>query len=546
MRNKDLLAWLVLLLVVFCAVFLDFKPLAYGQTMPPSVAFNCNSSGFQVQITPTLPNNLPGFSLNQAGANCMAWQTFIALNWQADSNNPGQPNLSIPASQFGVPENPNNPNQPIHPVVWESYQEVSEVLKGDQARNWRSPQALPQSFRQFANIAKQAPTSRFGYKSLTATSKFTDGPEFVIDSTSQAFTSSWLTAQNQSLTFYEIRLNQDEYQYITKNTLYSPQSQQACANGAVGLNLPSGTAGNNQDQDCQNNVTNYGADGAIEVKAAWVELKDSSLYPKYKIAQAIIQGPNDPQPRQAVMGLVGLHIIHKVPNSQQLVWATFEHIDNAPSSSDIPNNLQAYYTYYNPSCDPTTDYYQCKPNHQPLLSNTDPYTAPVQVVRLTSIPTLSKALNQAVWSTLKQVSSSSVFQNYQLIDTMWPKASQTIPPRATTPLSNGNIQSGTPNNYVANTTMETYFQLPSQQPNSPSLFTPGGCLGCHVLAPIASPSKLGKKARIFLPSPTLIQAKRSTNASLASDYSFIFSQAQASAKEQALKGSNEQGAALLK
>lgn len=527
-RNLKILPTFLLCVFLFAYLIFSplFTPLAYAQTSPPPpvVEFNCNSNGFQVQITPKIPNNLPGFSINQAGANCMAWQTFIALNWKADPQNPGQPDMSATPDQFGEPETPNDPHSPIFPVVWETYKEASEAIGPNIAESWKSPQDIPASFRQFKNTANLTPTSNFGFKALTATSKFADGPDFVIDETTQAFTKSWLTAQNQSLTFYEIRVNQDEYQYITTNKLYIPQSQQTCATDQAGLNLPSGTASGNQDKDCSNNPANYGSDGAIEIKAAWVELKDSSLYPKYKIAQAIIQGPNDPQPRQAVMGLVGLHIIHKVPNAQQFVWATFEHIDNAPSTADISNNLKPSYMYYNPQCDPQTDYYQCTQNNQPQPN--DPYTAPIQVVRLNAIPAPSNNINSAVWETLKGLNDDSVFQNYQLIDTMWPQSSQNIPQGASTPLSNGNIQSGTYQNYVANTTMETYFQQPQQQPKSSSLFNPGGCLGCHVLAPIASPKQIGRKARIFISLPSSTQTNSNSSSSLASDYSFIFSEAQ--------------------
>ncbi|MDJ0796851.1 MAG: hypothetical protein QNJ51_08425 [Calothrix sp. MO_167.B12] len=471
---------------------------------------------------------MPGFSPNQSAVNCMAWQTFIALNWKADPENPGQPDMSATASEFGTPpETTNN----INPVVWETYKEASEVIDPNIVANWKSPQALPKSFRLFKNATNLTPTSNFGFKVLSATSKFTDGPDFVLGETIQAFTSSWLTAQNQSLTFYEIRVNEDEYKYISTNTLAIPQNQKSCAKGEAGLNLPSGSANSNQDKNCEGNEADYGSDGAIEIKAAWVELKDSSLYPKYKIAQAIIKQPDGSAPRQAVMGLVGLHIIHKVPNAQQFVWTTFEHIDNAPSTQDISNqNLKSSYMYYNLNCNPETDHYKCEENSQPQNKKDpkDPYTAPVQVVRLNEIPSDSRNINQAVWSTLGDVNAQSVFLNYQLIDTMWPNLNQPIGPNATTPLSNGNIQSGYGSlNYVANTTMETYFQQPQQQPGSSNLFNPGGCLGCHVLAPIASATETGTKARLLLSLPNPTVTGKNSSTSLASDYSFIFSQAQA-------------------
>lgn len=517
---KTLPACLLAVLLAVCSFFSPlFTPLAGAKADSPVVNFNCNAQEFKVQIAPIITNELPGYSLNQAAANCMAWQTFIALNWKADRNHPGEPDTNVTAEKFGDPETPGD----ISPVVWETYKEASEVIDPSQATGWESPQALPASFLQFKNAQSFTPTSNFGFKALTATSKFTDGPEFELDEVIQAFTKSWLTAQNHSLTFYEIRLNKDEYQYITENTLAVPQRQEDCATGSAGLSLPSGTAKNNQDKNCHNATAHYGFDGAIEIKAAWVELKDSNLYPKYKIARSIIKGPNDSEPREAVMGLVGLHIIHKVPNAQQLVWATFEHIDNAPSEDDIDSGLKESYMYYNPSCDSGSDRYDCENNYQPKKE--DPYDAPIQVVRLNSIPASSRNLNNAVWSTLEEVNDDSVFQNYQLIDTMWPASSQAVDPGATTPLPNGNIQSGAYNNYVANTTMETYFQQPQQQPDLESLFTPGGCLGCHVLAPIASSKKAGLKARIPLTLPSGIQSNSSSK--LASDYSFVFSQAQA-------------------
>jgi len=268
----------------------------------------------------------------------------------------------------------------------------------------------------------------------------------------------------------------------------------------------------------------YGSEGAIEIKAAWVELKDSSLYPKYKIAQAIVQGPNDPQPRPAVVGLVGLHIIHKVSNAQQFTWATFEHIDNAPNRNEAASANKSY-LYFNAQCNPQTDHYQCKWNAEPQTpckvgqtSGCDPYTAAIQVVRLNAIPNSSSSLNSAVWTTLQALNSDSVYLNYQLIDVLWPNSSTNIPPNATTPLNTGNPQSGTPSNFVANTTMETYFQKTFN------------CLDCHKLAPIASPALQGKKARVFLTTSNAKPPLKATSNPLASDYSFLFQAAQTQSK----------------
>jgi hypothetical protein len=71
-----------------------------------------------------------------------------------------------------------------------------------------------------------------------------------------------------------------------------------------------------------------------------------------KEAWKIIAGDNDPkgfytrtatvmparaealEREQVTVGLVGLHVVHLTPDSRAWVWATFEHIDNAPDCAD--------------------------------------------------------------------------------------------------------------------------------------------------------------------------------------------------------------------
>src|SRR5437763_13489978 len=104
----------------------------------------------------------------------------------------------------------------------------------------------------------------------------------------------------------------------------------------------------------------------MELKASWVALPDPSQWRYFKTSKAYIVGP-DPKilPRLVTVGLVGLHIIHKTAKAPQFVWATFEHVNNAPSTADIQNNtLLPWYTYFNRNCDRQADHYQCSPNAQ--------------------------------------------------------------------------------------------------------------------------------------------------------------------------------------
>ncbi|HEY4972805.1 MAG TPA: hypothetical protein VII41_04300, partial [Steroidobacteraceae bacterium] len=312
------------------------------------VANPCGAIGVtQVQLQPVLPVYFSTASKNQVAADCFAWQEFIYGNWNADPNNPGQPDPSAQPSSFGTPND-------TSATVWESFLSATQV------------------FTQPALLAAKAWTAkRPQVVTLNRLSKLGDA---VLDlpSIGQAGDGKWITDQRGVPAFYDIRLNQDEYDYITTNIfegadLTTFAGQRACAtqpgkNGRGGFNLPAGNAQGNTDVDCIGDVKTYGQSvGTIEVKAAWVALPaDGSLNYRYKTTTAQYTLPGG-TPVQATMGLVGLHIIHKVPGADQFVWATFEQIDNDPDDNNgnpaaptLPSNANQKpspgYTFYSTSC----------------------------------------------------------------------------------------------------------------------------------------------------------------------------------------------------
>jgi hypothetical protein len=470
-------------------------------------------SGIPV-VQPIIPPDSRG--TNQNAFNNLAWQQFIALNWVADPNSPGQPDSSVPPSAFGTQGD-------TRPLVWESFKEASEVFQpnAQPPSPWNAVREVPTALKSRSETSALKATSAFGIKALIGVSKFAGGPQLDLSEFQEAFAGgSWLTAQakmNNYLTLYEKRLNQDEFNYINLNQLYNAANQAPFAK-SKGLNLPDGSAA----------FSSYGTIGAIEVKGAWIELDDQSLWPLFKISQAYVSYPsaNGPTPPKLVtVGLVGLHIIRKTPNAQQFVWSTFEHVNNSPSTTDLQKKtLKAWYTYYNASCDPTSDPYKCAQNHQPK-PGTDPYTAPVQVVRTTPISTATvnniAALNTNTWATIGRANPKSVFLNYQLVNVLWPNNNTSIPAGATTPLTDGNAQPTEKQQPVANTVLETYFQK-------------NYCLACHTSAPIASTGTSTKTVAVKRPPhrPTPPPRQLSTASAsptptppLASDYSFLFGEA---------------------
>lgn len=419
----------------------------------------------------------------QADANCFAWQEFIALNWAASSAMRGQPDTNVPPSQFGEPNDQ-------RAVVWETYKESDEVFLADakDPGKWNSWPA--------GNV-----------KVLGGMRSEVD-PEPVLDLSEIGQASQgnpWLTAQSRILTLYERRMNEDEYNYIVKNKLYDADVQQTFVQ-SPGINLPDGTA----------NSAAYGPVGSIETKAAWLELPSSADWPRFKIAKAVVTYP-DQKPKTVVVGLVGLHIIHKTALGQQFIWATFEHKQNAPDRTQVANKaFNPPYTYYNPNCDPKTDYYKCVENANPATVNggKNPYDAPIQVVRETAIASRPNddvaGLNRYVWDQIAAQNPDSVYLNYELVNTLWSNQNTPIQAGARTPLIAAQLSPGPSQEPVANTTMETYVQSLT-------------CLSCHASAPIASVTPV-TSTKIFDP------AKAGTPATAqnpyAADYSFLLNNAQ--------------------
>lgn len=475
---------------------------------------------------PTLPTNFASIG-GQIAADCLAWQTFISLNWAADPAHPGQPDTSVPWSLFGVVRDP-------VPKVWETYLEAGEVFDPDNNGKitWRD---------------KRSPVLK-----LSALSELGD-IDLSLSSIAQAGDGKWLTNQMGGLTYYEVRLNEDEFDFITQNVfdgndLTTFAGQAACAAagtaGKGGFNLPGGGGGSPTsvlDTTCAGAPTTYGTNvGAIEIKAAWTALpSDHSLDYRYLTAEANITDPYGNK-QTATVGLVGLHIIHKMPGAQQFVWSTFEQIDNTPNQSGntvTPPNLPANpnqitppppYMYYSANCDPTTNPYKCQPNALPGKPcdssgspvGCDPYSAPIQTTRIVAVDTIANNVTGGVWSMLPE---KSVFNYYRLINVQWPQQSTPVPPGAIVCKSGqtsvncvpaGNITPSANSGIVANTTLETYQQ------------SSNACMNCHQNAPIARQKaqklrllgdhKLARRVEIASPSQN--------GAIYSSDYTFVFSQ----------------------
>lgn len=431
----------------------------------PAAPFTCSDLP---EIAPNLPGDvdLP----NHSNTQCFAWQQFIALNWPAAPGSAGEPDRSKTARDFGRPGDSS-------PSVWETYKEAHQVFLRDGAppRPWGVSallDTLPAGFKSLA-VAETTDQSKAPLVFRMTSKVSPEAPE--LKRIHQAFSNGWLTAQNRKLTYYGIHMNRPEFEYIVSQRFYDARQQ-----AGRFVDLPAGRTGHRPGSTP--------AEGAIEVKSAWVEITDAKQARRFRTVDAcILEGDHC---RMAKVGLVGLHIIHKTETFPQWSWATFEHVDNAPDRVEIrQGSVRRRYTYFNPACPAGSTLPECVPNRLPTPG--EPMDRPIQVVRQTPIPQSARDLNALLHKKIRDANRSSVWQYYDLVDIQWPQAGEPIPGVQSPPLPRGGM---TPTS-IANATLETYVQHTT-------------CIDCHRGASIAC-----------VPGSACDQA---------SDYSFLFMMARPS------------------
>ncbi|HXH38408.1 MAG TPA: cytochrome C [Thermoanaerobaculia bacterium] len=363
-----------------------------------------------------------------------SWNTFIALNWPPGPDGNGDPKKTI---------GQNGDND----TVWEHYRDVADIfLPGGATPTYNGPEVIP-------------PECKADYMpGMHVISQVGKTPTVLTDF-SQPFNTGPLIDQNGIYTRMAILVNKPMYDYIFSNALYSKAGQKAFA-GAV--KFPCGVLG--------------GAEGAIMVKSAW-KVIDPADKGRFHTETALVYTPASQNPKypatcgKKLMGLVGLHIGHKTNSGAQWLWSTFEQVDNVPSEDDVKSGkFKAKYNYYNPKCNAAT----CPPNAVPPRpwDPTKVSSFHSQIVRMNMFKgnefafTSAAARNADAVKLLAGVNPNSVFQNYELISTMWPTNTGQCQANPGDPL-------GTPApNFLANTTLETYIQ--GMVPNVSS-----NCIECH-------------------------------------------------------------------
>ena len=398
-------------------------PPASRQYAPPWYVFNAD-----------LPHDMVTHDVGAIGfqpfVDIMAWDAFIALNWPVPQT----------LTQRGVPDRQNvvggfltrgeggSSSMPAGPVVWETFKDSEDIYLNPPVKpsSFDAPESIPPACQ---NLTLQNAASR--NRTFTMTAKASD----VLRDFKQAFTLFPLNDQNGNKVWYEVKVNRSYYDYVVNNGFYDSRNQ----SGKTISFPPSGNTTRNEP--------------VVKVKAAWKILgllgsRQPDDRSRFYTTTALVYDPDTNQCTENLVGLVGLHVVMKTAQLPQWMWATFEHVDNAPDQQGGPVPGRKY-NFFSSSCA------GCPLNAPPTQRNPD---FPTQVVRL--IPVSDTAPNEAYQSALQSLRKDNVFQYYMLVDAQW--GAITKP--------------GVPNQpaYLANTTLETYLQGAVDDPTKPH-----GCINCH-------------------------------------------------------------------
>jgi hypothetical protein len=465
-HSKKIALCLAIVLIAATTVLLGGKSAnkvnAQKETISQTAAANtctCYAEALANKYIITYTNQVPGdlLSINQSKADCFAWQEFIAINWPVNT-----------ASSFGTPRD-------MGQVQWETYMPRNILFPA----NGVSPPAWGTLVSD--EYAKKFKTQKLLFnkqktKLLTFTSKVTENTSASSLSPNQAAPGgpNWLGAQNNTNVWYEVLLNQDYYNFIVSKGYYNAKTQHDSVKAGTMINFPAG-------------VYN-GAVGAIELKAAWMEVNNASSpkWNRYKLSVATVMDPITSALRTTTVALVGLHILHKTQTQPTWVWATFEQVDNVPA----PNVAAPTYSYnfYNSAAVTKTLMVKSasgKGDTMVTITNSanvsPPYylkqanPVPIQCSRVNAIDPINAApINALMQANISSLYPNSVWQYYQLVDVIWSNITQPARVQPDTIPRNLNLSGMNPvSTIVANTTMETYVQ------NSLT------CFNCHQYASIA-------------------------------------------------------------
>ncbi|HEY8184946.1 MAG TPA: hypothetical protein VIF64_02695 [Pyrinomonadaceae bacterium] len=426
--------------IVVVAIFgsaCQTRPAGPGNTNAASPLVVATATPAQSPLSPDIPGDAdfsdlpdkPTIGQIQHDFDVFSWKSFVALNWSPDRSQ------IIGSSADGD-----------NPTVWGTYIESYEVFLPDgKAPSWDSREVPP-------ICQPTADASKGNLPVFRMTMKVSDQ---VLNFSQQAFGTGPLIDQRGEYVRYSINLNQDAFNYILNNKLYSKEGQRNFTN----VNFP--IAATPSPTPASSSANSPATVGSIVLKSAWriLDPTQGDVVSRYHKIDAYVYTPAAANPptkascERKTLGLVGLHIAHKTASAPQWVWSTFEQVDNVAVGPNAPAGLKP--SFFNPDCK------NCRINKPPPKPwNPNVKTTPSQITRILPIDDATNKLNAEWQGLLAGVNKNSVWQYYQLVSTQWPANPSRSPTGDPAP------------QFLANAAIETYIQ--GKVPNVSS-----SCIACH-------------------------------------------------------------------
>jgi len=342
-------------------------------------------------------------------------------------------------------------NLEFHEISWQYFLWLTEEVKGGKLRfeTMYSDKDIDPN-NKMANVGSLAVKST---------------KNMVLGGINQATSDGILVDQDGRAVYTTIMINDIYRDFVIKNKLYDPEALR---------NFP--------------DTTNFPI-GAFSLKAAWKVVADGENASNYYTTEAQIQKLGysgkkivlTNQLETVKVALVGFHIAVVVNGHPEMIWATFEHVNNAPYT--VADQLQTDivseegYTFYKSK----TLAQDCNNKAIPVLkldTVTQTLTPATQVFRQFRLGS-GRSANQNNIDRLNaqihgELAPNSIWRNYVEIGAIWFKSSNALKPNSS---FNSNSALLTGSTQLSNSVIETFTQSDSEL---------NQCFGCHNTMPLAT------------------------------------------------------------
>jgi hypothetical protein len=371
------------------------------------------------------------------------------------------------------------------PAVFETWPAVDEVF-GSSATSL----AAPKGAKLFtATDARSKTKKRHFFRQRVNKA----GPQLAADGTpignedTQAGSGGILVDQAGNITYYEQFLDPNAAVPFIKACTLTVKACQTAA-GAAALRFPA---------------------ASLELKISWRPLwkTTAGVRSYYLIPGSPVQNAKGQMVTPDYFGLVGFHLVYVTPGQAEMVWATFEHVDNAPTAPCVEGQSTCGQL---PPGSPQWSYNNCKATTCGGV-NTWPSPAPSPIpttqafleyaygtsAPLTDAAGVSGAANIAILQELNKsvagiLPAGSVWSNYSQSGAVWTLGGvlPAVPYYNNSGQPNGSFNE-VGSTFLANSTMETFTQFPNPIPNPfPTPPVRQNCFSCHNSNPPAHGSFL--------------------------------------------------------